>query len=98
MNIETVRIPYGSEGVPGTWFLVPHLDAWQPHHRCPKCRRGSVMANHSVQPDGTVHASIACFPPCDYHVYGILDGWCYGLKQAGQGVSTQVKEAVDGQS
>lgn len=42
-----------------------------------------MMQNHSVTPSGEVNASIACFPPCAYHVWGILDDWTHGEKKAG---------------
>lgn len=44
------------------------------------------MLNHSVTPSGEVNASIACFPPCTYHVFGILNRWIYGEKRAGERV------------
>lgn len=69
---------------PGTWYVATDGDLW---HRCPKCKSASVMQNHSVTAAGEVHASIACFAPCDYHVWGILDGWTYGVKNAGENVT-----------
>lgn len=80
--MDRIHIPRGTE--PGTWCV---LDDGALLHRCPKCKRGSEMLNHSVTPSGEVNASIACFSPCDYHVRGILDGWTYGEKKAGQKVS-----------
>lgn len=81
--MERIHIPRDDEhNAPGTWRFFDG----QPHHRCPKCKRGSVMVNHSIEPDGEVNASIACFPPCDYHVWGILNDWTFGNKPAGQKV------------
>lgn len=83
---ERVHIPKGEGPFPTAGEWVFETDSRQPWHRCPKCKRGSLMTNHSVDPDGTVNASIACFPPCDYHIWGILDGWAYGKKEAGKPV------------
>lgn len=44
------------------------------------------MVLHTVDADGRVDASIACFSPCGYHVWGILDGWTHGVKLAGRAV------------
>jgi hypothetical protein len=49
------------------------------------------MVNHSVSPTGEVNASIACFSPCKYHVYGILDDWTHGEKRAGHNVDGEVE-------
>lgn len=68
---------------PGTWYVATDGDLW---HRCPQCKKASVMANHSVTSAGEVNASIACFPPCSYHVWGTLDSWFYGEKRAGEKV------------
>ena len=81
--MERVRIPHDDGLAPGTW----HLSDGQPLHRCPKCKTASAMVNHSVSAEGDVNASIACFPPCDYHVMGVLDGWTHGVKLAGQSVT-----------
>lgn len=80
--MEHVSIPRDDNLRPGTWFL----SAGHPVHRCPECKKAAAMVNHSVDPDGTVHASIACFPPCGYHVWGKLEGWTHGKKEAGQPV------------
>lgn len=80
---ERVHIPHGKEIEPGTWCV---LSGGELLHRCPECKRGSEMLNHSVTPSGEVNASIACFAPCTYHVWGILDGWTYGEKKAGHKV------------
>ena len=80
---ERVHIPHGKEIEPGTWSV---LSGGELLHRCPECKRGSEMLNHSVSKSGEVNASIACFPPCTYHVWGILDGWTYGEKKAGEKV------------
>jgi hypothetical protein len=43
--------------------------------RCGQCRRimGSPL-NHSIDPDGTVNASIVCVE-CGWHVFGRLLSW-----------------------
>jgi hypothetical protein len=78
-----VHIPHGKEIEAGTWCV---LDGGELLHRCPQCKRGTEMLNHSVTPTGEVNDSIACFRPCTYHVWGILDGWTYGEKKAGSRV------------
>lgn len=79
--MDRVHLTHDDNLAPGTW----HMGAeGHPASRCPKCKIASAMVNHSVDADGTVNASMACFPPCDYHVWGILDGWSYGAKAAGQ--------------
>lgn len=83
--VDRVHIPHGDELSPGTWCIGPGGALL---HRCPHCKRGSEMLNHSVSPTGDVHASIACFPPCTYHVWGVLYGWTHGEKRAGQKVTT----------
>lgn len=80
--MNRVHIPRGDSSTPGTWMLVDG----QPLFRCPKCKVGALMTNHSVDADGTVNASIGCFSPCDYHEWGILDDWTYGRKEPGQKV------------
>lgn len=78
--MERIHIPRDDErNAPGTWRFFDG----QPHHRCPECKKGSVMSGHSVEADGMVNPSIACFPPCKYHIFGILDGWTCGPKKAG---------------
>lgn len=77
--MERVHIPNDENLAPGTW----RLSDGQPVHRCPQCRVASAMVNHSVSAAGEVNASIACFAPCSYHVFGILDGWTHGDKPAG---------------
>jgi hypothetical protein len=52
------------------------------------------MVNHSVTAAGEVNASIACFPPCDYHVWGTLDNWTRGVKEAGKKVNCVPKSDV----
>jgi hypothetical protein len=81
--VDRVHIPQGKEIEPGTWTV---LDGGELLHRCPQCKRGSEMLDHSVSTGGEVNASIACFPPCTYHVWGVLDGWIYGEKRAGEKV------------
>ncbi len=81
--MERVRIPRGKELEPGKWCV---LGGGELLHRCPQCKRGSEMLNHSVTPNGDVNASIACFAPCSYHVWGTLEGWIYGEKRAGEKV------------
>lgn len=82
---DRVHIPRDDEkNAPGTWRFYDG----QPHYRCPQCKRGAVMVNHSVEADGEVNASMACFPPCTHHIWGILDGWTYGRKAAGAPVKT----------
>jgi hypothetical protein len=81
--VERIHIPQGEEIEPGTWCV---LSGGELLHRCPQCKRGSEMLNHSVTPTGEVNASIECCPPCTYHVWAILDGWIYGEKRAGQSV------------
>lgn len=85
--MDRVHIPRSDDpAVPrGTWKLAAYEG--QPIHRCPKCGKSGFMINHSVEADGTVNASIACFPPCDYHVWGILDGWTHGKKEAGKPIA-----------
>lgn len=86
--MNRVHIPHDDGLKPGSW----RLSEGQPVHRCPQCRKASAMVNHSVKPDGEVNASIACFPPCGYHVFGILDGWTHGGKPAGRKIDgTQEK-------
>jgi hypothetical protein len=82
--VDRVHIPRGKEIEPGTWCV---LGGGELLHRCPQCKRGAEMLNHSVTPSGEVNSSIACFAPCTYHVWGILDGWFYGEKIAGQRVN-----------
>jgi hypothetical protein len=77
--IDRVHIPLDAGLAPGTW----RLSDGQPVHRCPLCKKASAMVNHSVTLSGEVNASIACFQPCSYHVWGILDGWSHGWKLAG---------------
>ncbi len=84
--VDRVHIPRHrrEDGVikPGTWFVDWDGLLW---HKCPDCKKGGVMG-HSVSPAGEVNPSIACWSPCGYHVWGILDGWIYGEKRAEQGV------------
>jgi len=83
--VNRVHIPKCIEGtLAGYWQLIDG----QPAFRCPKCKVMGLMVNHSVEPDGTVNASIACFPPCDYHEFGILDNWTYGKKEHGKPIVT----------
>lgn len=82
--VDRVHIPRGDEIAPGTWCVGSGGELL---HRCPQCKHGHEMLNHSVTPSGEVNASIACFVPCTYHVWGILDGWTYGEKRAGERVS-----------
>lgn len=82
--IERVSIPHDPRLAPGTWFL----SAGQPVHRCPECHKASAMVLHSVAADGEVNASIACFSPCSYHVWGRLEGWTHGEKKSGEPVAT----------
>lgn len=77
-----VHIPFDPELMPGSW----RLSAGQPVHRCPDCEKAAAMVLHTVDADGRVDASIACFSPCGYHVWGILDGWTHGVKLAGRAV------------
>jgi hypothetical protein len=79
--MDRVHIPRSEDLAPGSWAMGALGEVV---HRCPKCRKASEMLNHSVEPNGEVNASIACFPPCDYHVWGILDGWSNGKKEAGR--------------
>ena len=81
--MDRVHIPYSDKIVAGAYYVSSDGDLW---HRCPLCKTASAMVNHSVTPSGEVNASIACFPPCSYHVWGILDGWRYGEKKAGERV------------
>lgn len=81
--MDRVRIPFDPELRPGTWFL----SAGHPVHRCPECNKASAMVNHSVDADGTVNASIACFSPCGYHVWGTLESWTHGRKEPGHPVA-----------
>jgi hypothetical protein len=81
---DRVHIPHGDDMQPGTWCV---LDDGALLHRCPQCKRGSEMLNHSVTQGGEVNASIACFSPCTYHIWGILDGWTHGEKRAGEKVA-----------
>ena len=83
---DRVLIPHDEDLAPGTWRLGP--PEGQPVHRCPLCKAAAVMVNHSVSSTGEVNASIACFAPCTYHVFGILGGWTHGEKPAGGRVST----------
>ena len=86
--VERVHIPHDDQQfAPGTW----HLFEGQPIHRCPQCKKAAAMVNHSVAPNGEVNASIACFPPCSYHVWGILDDWTHGEKLAKHNVSGEVE-------
>jgi hypothetical protein len=80
--MERTRIPESESLVAGSWLLIDG----QPVFRCPCCRRASPMRNHSVDPDGTVNASIGCVAPCSYHVWGILEEWTHGSKPAGERV------------
>jgi len=82
--LDRVRIPHSDDFAVGTWTL----ESGQPVHRCPKCKRAGQMALHSVDADGTVNNSIACWPPCTYHVWGILVDWPYGVKLAGKPITT----------
>jgi DNA-directed RNA polymerase subunit RPC12/RpoP len=81
---DRIHIPQGKEIEPGTWCV---FNGGELLYRCPQCKRSSEMLNHSVTQSGEVNASIACFPPCSYHVWGILDGWIYGEKHAGDRVN-----------
>lgn len=77
--IERISIPKGDDNFRrGNWVVIEG----QPAHRCPLCGNAAKMTNHSVEPNGEVNASIACFAPCAYHVWGILQGWTYGKKYA----------------
>lgn len=76
--MDRVRFSHDEHLAPGTWMLSDG----QPVLRCPDCKKAAAMVNHSVDVDGTVNASIACFPPCQHHVWGILDGWTHGAKPA----------------
>ena len=79
--MDRVHFPHDNNLAPGTW----HMGAdGQPALRCPKCKTAGRLENHSVDADGTVNASIACYPPCDHHVFGILNGWTFGVKPAGK--------------
>lgn len=78
--MERIYIPHSDDFAAGTWTL----ESGCPVHRCPKCKRAGRMLNHSIDADGTVNASIACWAPCDYHIWGILDGWTHGVKEAGK--------------
>lgn len=40
------------------------------------------LENHTVEADGTVHASLLC-PMCGWHVWGKLTGWTHGRKLPG---------------
>ena len=86
--VERVHIPRGKEIEPGTWHV---LSGGELLHRCPQCKKAAAMVNHSVAPNGEVNASIACFPPCSYHVWGILDDWTHGEKLAKHNVSGEVE-------
>lgn len=67
---------------PGPWWSFAWKDGMRtakvPVVRCP---RGHICAlsKHTIDADGTVHASIACNPglgrSCDWHVMGKLEGW-----------------------
>lgn len=81
--MDRVHIPHDDNLAPGTWTLVDG----QPAHRCPQCKVASVMTNHSVDADGMVNASMACFAPCTFHIWGILDGWKHGVKAAGEPIA-----------
>lgn len=92
MSIDRVHIQRTRDGSidPGTWYVSTGEgpckgELW---HKCPQCKKASVMVNHSVAPDGVVSPSIACFSPCTYHVWGTLDGWTFGEKKSGGLVST----------
>lgn len=85
--MDRVHIPHDPDLAPGTWSIL-YRDGkpQQPVHRCPKCKTAAALKNHSVSESGEVNASIACFPPCDYHIFGVLDGWTHGNKFAGRGI------------
>lgn len=84
---DRVHIPHDNGLAPGTW----RLSDGQPVHRCPDCKKASAMVMHSVSAAGEVNASIACFAPCKYHVYGILDGWTHGEKRVGHNVDGELE-------
>ena len=89
--MEYVKIPRHNRAAgplkPGFWLVDHDGNLW---HKCPECQKGSVMQEHWVAADGKVTPSIACFAPCGYHVFGVLEDWNYGTKMAGKLVTAEV--------
>lgn len=75
MGEAKTYIPYDDTyTVKPSWVWALHFEANRaiPMICCPNGHR-SVMANHTFDADGTVHASILCPEQnCGWHVWGVL--------------------------
>lgn len=42
--------------------------------QCPTGHKATI-ANHSIDSDGTVNASVLCYAECGYHEFVVFDDW-----------------------
>lgn len=65
-----------------SWFL------WrgQPYLICECGAYCGSLTNHSVDKSGNVDASIHAPDCCDWHVWGRLEDWSFGVKEVGKAV------------
>lgn len=60
----------------GEWcFVISYSKKREPAIGCPNCGCHARL-DHEIAADGTITPSIVCpFKDCDFHNWGVLEGW-----------------------
>lgn len=76
ISIPKINRP-GDKVGPGWWIFDGEVRIV-----CGGCKKdGGALADHTIEADGRVHASLLC--DCGWHVFGMLIDWSYGKKEPG---------------
>ncbi len=65
---------HNADWLPLTWHSYEALDGKRKAYMVDPTGCGLNLANHTIEPDGAVHPSVAC-QICSFHDYVRLLGW-----------------------